>query len=940
MKIEEILEVVKDVSETKVDNPHVWHDIIKIVSNLPNSMVSKELLEYVNVWLSSSFRNSFSSHAISEDLLPKFLNRNATSEDFEKAEIILTHIFDLKEENFDRPYSGYTEKKFKPLIDLYWLRHTLIENELLELIGKELSPKIIYKLADNLREMLYGQVVEKNLSSKFFLRFDIEDRNLKVSYDPEPDTDLANATTVVIHDFQKLDEQELADQITKKVKGESPDIAIVPDAIEYFTRRLFTDHSVIWCTSLHKLNEAEIMRDETKMIHVHLLMEIIRIKGVENGETFSELKEKFLSNEYPHPIFKRILFYVLSKTWKKNKEVFWELVKNEDEAGYFSDSLLSKEIFYLLRENCEEFDKQEKNLLKKIINKGPQGERVNPGEDDTKYWQLQWYSALKEVTDFSKKYEELSEERGIESEHYETLGEVKTRVGSVSPFTPEEIIDMGMVQLLKEIENFKPGWDIDDPTYDGFGNSIRIAVAQKPDTFTGELQLLIEAPFFCVYNFLLGFQKAWEDKNTFDWEVVLNFIYEYISSDLFNENKLTVEGDRLNMDKELILLQTGRLITEGTKKDSNAFDAEYLPIAKKILLKIVPDLEPVDDIDESNMDYPTYSLNSKAGKILMALINYSLRYARVHYSEDYEGTRWDDELKELYDKALGKKIIDAFILIGFYFPQFNYLDKDWTQGKVKEFKGLEEKEWKAFMGGYLWDYPARNEEIYELMLPHYKRSIRTNATLGHFEYKSTVNHTAAFYLWGIEGIDDGELISLVIEKGRSQELSRIPNFFWEVNDQIKGKQREDLRPKILQLWQRIHDRVEGSDSKEKEKVLSNLSKFMKYFDRLDDDIAPLVKVSAPYVNHDFNAPFFLEELNRLKNYSRSKATAKHIGEILMTMLKEFTPDFQESDIKDLVTYMYEFKEDKEIRDLADSICAEYAKRGKEFLRVLFNQNRS
>jgi len=78
----------------------------------------------------------------------------------------------------------------------------------------------------------------------------------------------------------------------------------------------------------------------------------------------------------------------------------------------------------------------------------------------------------------------------------------------------------------------------------------------------------------------------------------------------------------------------------------------------------------------------------------------------------------------------------------------------------------------------------------------------------------------------------------------------------------------------------------------------------------------------------------------LKNYSQSKATAKQIGEILITMLKEFTPDFQESDIKDLVAYMYEFKEDKEIRDLADSICAEYAKRGKEFLRVLFNQNRN
>lgn len=940
MKSEEIFQVVKEVSETKVDNPHVWHDIIKIVSNMPNKMISKELLEYVPIWLSSSFRNSFSSHAISEDLLPKFLNRSATSEDLEKAEVILTHILELKVENFNSSYSGYTEKKYKPLIDLYWLRHTLIEKDLLELIGKKLSPKIIYKLADNLRGMLYGQVVEKSISSKFFLRFDIEDRNLKASYDPDPDTELADTTTVVIPDFQKLEEQELANQITKKVKDESPNIDIEFDAIEYFTRRLFTDHSIIWCNSLHKLKNGKIMRDETKIMHVHLLMELARIKAETDEKVFKELKEKFLGNEYPQPIFKRILFYVLSKTWNKNKEVFWQLVKNEDEAGYFSDSLLSKEIFYLLRENCKGFDEQEKILLKKIINKGPQEDRVSPGEDDTRYWQLQWYSALKDDSYFSKNYKMLSEERGIDSEHYETLGEVKTRWGSVSPYTADEVIDMGIPRILEKVDDFNPNQGIEDPTYEGFGNTIMSAVAQKPAAFTDELKLLIEAPFFCAYNFLLGFQKAWEDQKTFDWEEVLNFINDYISTESFKNNKLIVEGDRLGMDKELIIHQVGRLITEGTKKDSNAFDADHLPIAKTILQKIVPELEPVDDIDESNMDYPTYSLNSKAGKVLMALINYSLRYARVQYGEGHEGSKWDKELKELYEDVLGKKIIDSFILVGFYFPQFNYLDKVWTQEKIKEFEGIDEKEWKAFMGGYLWSYPAKNKEIYKLMLPHYRRSINTNATLGEFDYKSTVDHIAAFYLWGIEGIEDGVLINLVIENGRSEELSRIPNFFWEINDQIKGNQREELRPKILQLWQRIHERVEGAELKEKEKVLSNLSKFMKYFDRLDDDIAPLVKASAPFVNHNFNVPFFLEELNRLKNYSHSKETAKHIGEILMAMLKEFTPDFQESDIKELVAYMYGFKEDKEIRDLADSICAEYAKRGKEFLRELFNQNRS
>ncbi|MEX0723500.1 MAG: hypothetical protein WD053_06475 [Gracilimonas sp.] len=937
--LNDLVRILESIAGKKIHNPHVWADFIRVVSNLPNKSTSQDLLKNVSNWLDTEYKNSLPSHEIGKNLLPKFLSEDASKEEFEKAEVILIQILNLKEENYQGPYSGYSEKKYKPLIDLYWLRHTLIENQLLELIGKNLSPKIIYKLAGNLREMLYGQVVEKILSSKFFLRFDIEDRNLKVFYDPDPDTNLEDATTVVIPDFQKFEEQELANQITERVKGESPNIDIEFDTIEYFTRRLFTDHSIIWCNSLHKLKNGEIMRDETKIMHVHLLMELARIKAETDEKVFTELKEKFLGNEFPQPIFERILFYALSKTWDKNKTVFWELVQKEYQAGYFSNSLLSKEIFFLLRENVEKFDQDEKNKLKEIIESGPKGERVKEGKQDTEYWQLQWYAALKDDPEFTESYKALSSKLNLDAEHYETLGEVKTSFGSTSPFSPEEIIDMGPSQLLKKIEEFKPGRDIDDPTYDGFGNAIMSAVAQKPSVFTDELHLLIEAPFFCVYNYLLGFQRAWEDKKTFDWEEVLNFIYDYINTDSFKNNELIVEADRLGMDKELIIHQAGRLITEGTKKDSNAFDADHLPIAKKILQKIVPELDPVYDIDESNMDYSTYSLNSKAGKVLMALINYSLRFARVHYGEDHERAKWDKDLKELYEGVIRKNVIDSFILVGFYFPQLNYLDKVWTQEKIKKFEGIDEKEWKAFMGGYLWRYPARNKEIYKLMLPHYRRSINTNATLGDFDYKSTVNHIAAFYLWGIEGIEDGELINLIIENGRSEDLSRIPNFFWEVNDQIKGNQREELRPKILQLWQRIHERVEGAELKEKEKVLSNLSKFMKYFDRLDDDIAPFIKASAPFVNHNFNVPFFLEELNRLKNYSQSKETAKHIGDILMSMLKEFTPDFQESDIKELVSYMYAFKEDNEIRDLADSICAEYTRRGKEFLRVLYKENR-
>src|SRR5699024_9759165 len=137
-----------------------------------------------------------------------------------------------------------------------------------------------------------------------------------------------------------------------------------------------------------------------------------------------------------------------------------------------------------------------------------------------------------------------------------------------------------------------------------------------------------------------------------------------------------------------------------------------------------------------------------------------------------------------------------------------------------------EKEWKAYMGGYLFDYPANNKETYKLMYPHYKMAIERNAKFGDFGYSRTVNHIAAFYLWEIESLKEGDLITELINKGKTEDLSRLANFFWEVHGQIRGKQREQLRPKILELWQRILEKIESSELEEKEKAFSNLSKFM------------------------------------------------------------------------------------------------------------------
>ncbi len=52
------------------------------------------------------------------------------------------------------------------------------------------------------------------------------------------------------------------------------------------------------------------------------------------------------------------------------------------------------------------------------------------------------------------------------------------------------------------------------------------------------------------------------------------------------------------------------------------------------------------------------------------------------------------------------------------------------------------------------------------------------------------------------------------------------------------------------------------------------------------------------------------------------------------MLEKFTPDYDEKDIRLIVAFLYELK-DEETIDSASKICNIYGSRGQEFLRDIY-----
>ena len=115
----------------------------------------------------------------------------------------------------------------------------------------------------------------------------------------------------------------------------------------------------------------------------------------------------------------------------------------------------------------DRLNSDEIKIIESIIEQGKQVEVEEQGEKENKYWKLGWYSALKDIEPFKDKYLSLSKELNITSEHYESLGEIRVRSGSVSPFTIDELLGKNNQEIVEYIKTFNPHRSFDEPSISG-----------------------------------------------------------------------------------------------------------------------------------------------------------------------------------------------------------------------------------------------------------------------------------------------------------------------------------------------------------------------------------------------------------------------------------------------------------------------------------------
>ncbi|MCD6177107.1 MAG: hypothetical protein J7K29_04645, partial [Candidatus Cloacimonetes bacterium] len=538
---DELLKIIKNVTEyhiknsKKLDNYHTWRSFVEILCNIPNEKIDDAILDLIPIWLDSKFDNELPASEIVEKLLPKFLDSDSP-DNWKKAEKIVEIVTQIKW------VPKYTPEKKKELREEY---------------------KHIFEKPENER-------TDEEKLQVALLDLDKEEPKTIVDTYRFPESFISKETAIKIG--EKCSEKVIFN-LANNLKGifgrENPKSSV--------------DYSYIWLRSMFDISEDISGVEKTLAL---ILRDILLSKAKKDKYTARNIFGKFLGSDYPYPLFKRLVLFVVGSEWNTYEGIFWKMLDEDKEAELFNSSYYEPEVYTILQRNVARFSIEKKEKIKNIIEKKvPQ--KSHPEEKYRKYYDAhekqKWYSALKSDDYFKPMYEKY---KNITKEEEEIGFKEQVRVGpGSSPLNKEDIVKMSNEELAKYLKEFKTVDRWKGPTVGGLREMLKEVAQENPQKFIEKLEPFLDTGYLYVYHILWGIHDAWEKKKIIDWEPLLIFVKNYITPKDFWEDKYKVEDDDWNADHLWVIGIVAQLIRAGTVNDSWAFSEKHFKMAYEILIQ-------------------------------------------------------------------------------------------------------------------------------------------------------------------------------------------------------------------------------------------------------------------------------------------------------------------------------------------------------------------
>lgn len=631
-------------------------------------------------------------------------------------------------------------------------------------------------------------------------------------------------------------------------------------------------------------------------------------------------------------IFRRLAYHLLNFHYDALAHLFWGISNNP------LNSLTIHELYELFSTHCKSFDNvQIETILDWIETQDYHFSDRISGEVEKEihvkaYYKKEWLLALLDSNnqEVKRRYDVYHSINDAPLDHpgFHYWSSGVGWVKEVSPLDKDEFNKMNNDEFAAYINSYKDGAE-KTPFFEftkiSLSSAVRTFVQDDPERFSANLTPFLSIPTKYQYELLKAFDEAWRNDKVFDWRELLSFMRKLLENAAFWNVDIPEEKNDYN---RWITDAIANLIEEGTKNDKHTFSAELLPQAEEIILILLSNVK-------SNMevinDLITSVMNSPKGKVYVAAINYSLRYARLYCRE--KDDRWKESIKSEFEARLDKTkepSLELSTVIGWYLVNLHYLDKEWVIKNINIIFDLEsEKHWEAAFVGYIVMTSTIYEELYKLLKDngHYEKGLSYSFKDKQVEEK-LVQNIAIGYLAGWDSFEDADsLLRKLFETNNIKYISEIVSYV-----STFGNKDEETKNKIKPLWKAIIEKVEPDLEKEGySSVASNLVKWLNIIDVVDEDVFKWLLVSARVVKDDWHAGIFAEYL--LKHVTK---TPKMVGEIYLQMLSAgIYPEYHTENIVEIVQTLFNSDE----KTTAARICNIYFSKGFEFLRETFNKNK-
>ena len=496
----------------------------------------------------------------------------------------------------------------------------------------------------------------------------------------------------------------------------------------------------------------------------------------------------------------------------------------------------------------------------------------------------------------------------------------------MKPLTFRELSEMSNAQIADYLNNYQETEIIGMPFLAGRGLADTLAeyVESEPQRFTDNLLPFQDVRNLYQSSLLQGCLDAWRNKKDFNWAALLEFIHQILLSKQFWTEQY---NDGFNY-RNWVFSTTADLITEGTKDDTHAFDAQLLPRAEDILLILVDKArQSVSTLD----NLPTDVLNSDRGRVFSAVGDYALRFARTNESE-YTDCRWPYAIRADFTKRLDRSIepsLEFSYTLGYYLPYLMYLDKEWVHLNINRiFPQQDEDHWQAAFSGYLL-HPGVREEFHSLLKAHghYQKALSTRFADAEV-LDGLVRHICTGWIEDSETLDDKtSLIYQLIHSGNPNLLAGIVYFFARRADNLSDK----VKIKVMSAWRALFGVLsQHSEEAKYQKVLSPLSQWIGLIDEIDNEVLTWIKVSINYLDKVPGYAFTLSKvIEALQKHVLT--TPEKVGEIYLKIAESelwVLEQTQKNEVEETVRTLYK----KGHNTAAEAICERFAKAGALFLR--------